>query len=348
MVKLRRLKEQYRSITTHRYVHVALVALVSSVLTFPLSSAALSDRAVINEMFRNEDILGQAWSEGGAGGAGVFLNMLLFVCVKFVVTLLPCAVPLSCGIFTPIFALGAVVGRLVGEALQSIFPHSSIFPATYAVVGAASLTAASTHTVSTAVIVFELTGQLSHMLPVMLAVLVAYSIGATFSGSIYDVLSEMAGIQTLAPISELQLDGRTAASCMVRNVPFLTLHSTYHEAAEMIRTDATECFAVCDEAILIAAVARRDIERALARLAEARDATDTEANNDALCGSNTDDGKEPFLVKVAAADLALSVDEEKTGRIRSTPESPPSEYALASTVRDVRTNRLPVGRIRSD
>ncbi len=42
-----------------------------------------------------------------------------------------------------------------------------ISPGGYAVVGAASLAGSVTHTISTSVIVFELTGQITHILPVM-------------------------------------------------------------------------------------------------------------------------------------------------------------------------------------
>ena len=42
-----------------------------------------------------------------------------------------------------------------------------IAPGGYAVVGAAALAGATTHTISTSVIVFELTGQITHILPVM-------------------------------------------------------------------------------------------------------------------------------------------------------------------------------------
>uniref|UniRef100_A0A668A7Q0 Chloride channel 2c n=1 Tax=Myripristis murdjan TaxID=586833 RepID=A0A668A7Q0_9TELE len=55
----------------------------------------------------------------------------------------------------------------------TIYP---IVPGGYAVVGAAALSGAVTHTVSTAVIVFELTGQISHILPVMIAVILANAV----------------------------------------------------------------------------------------------------------------------------------------------------------------------------
>lgn len=46
----------------------------------------------------------------------------------------------------------------------------------YAVVGAAALSGSVTHTISTSVIVFELTGQIHHILPVMVAVLIANAV----------------------------------------------------------------------------------------------------------------------------------------------------------------------------
>uniref|UniRef100_A0A3B5ADC5 Uncharacterized protein n=1 Tax=Stegastes partitus TaxID=144197 RepID=A0A3B5ADC5_9TELE len=65
--------------------------------------------------------------------------------------------------------------------MATLFPHGIVFdgilyriiPGGYAVIGAAALTGAVTHTVSTAVICFELTGQISHILPMMVAVILA-------------------------------------------------------------------------------------------------------------------------------------------------------------------------------
>lgn len=52
--------------------------------------------------------------------------------------------------------------------------------------GAAALSGAVTHTVSTAVIVFELTGQISHILPVMIAVILANAVAQSLQPSLYD------------------------------------------------------------------------------------------------------------------------------------------------------------------
>ena len=49
-----------------------------------------------------------------------------------------------------------------------------ISPGGYAVVGAAAMAGGVTHTISTSVIVFELTGQITHILPVMVSLSIVY------------------------------------------------------------------------------------------------------------------------------------------------------------------------------
>ncbi|MED6243366.1 Chloride channel protein 2, partial [Ataeniobius toweri] len=112
----------------------------------------------------------------------------------FWMSALATTIPVPCGAFMPVFVIGAAFGRLVGESMAAWFPdgiHSDgsiypIVPGGYAVVGAAALSGAVTHTVSTAVIVFELTGQISHILPVMIAVILANAVAQSLQPSLYD------------------------------------------------------------------------------------------------------------------------------------------------------------------
>jgi chloride channel 3/4/5 len=106
------------------------------------------------------------------------------------------------GIFVPSLAVGACLGRALGivmQAIQEANPSSFLFgtcppstvcitPGTYALVGAASVLAGVTRmTVSLVVIVFELTGALTYVLPIMVAVMVAKWVGDAFGKeSIYE------------------------------------------------------------------------------------------------------------------------------------------------------------------
>lgn len=56
----------------------------------------------------------------------------------------------------------------------------------YATVGAAAFSGAVTHTISVSVIIFEMTGQITHIVPMMIAVLISNAIAALLQPSIYD------------------------------------------------------------------------------------------------------------------------------------------------------------------
>ena len=66
-----------------------------------------------------------------------------------------------------------------------IFRHH-IVAGGYATVGAASFTGAVTHTISISVIVFEMTGQITHIIPILIAVLISNAIAALLQPSCYD------------------------------------------------------------------------------------------------------------------------------------------------------------------
>ena len=67
-------------------------------------------------------------------------------------------------------------------------------------VGAAAFSGAVTHTLSTSVIVFEMTGQITHVLPVMIAVLIANAIAQLLQPSIYDSMIQIKKLPYLPDI----------------------------------------------------------------------------------------------------------------------------------------------------
>lgn len=64
------------------------------------------------------------------------------------------------------------------------------------------MTGAVTHTVSTAVICFELTGQISHILPMMVAVILANMVAQGLQPSLYDSIIQ---VKKLPYLPELAL-----------------------------------------------------------------------------------------------------------------------------------------------
>ncbi|KAF2754633.1 voltage gated chloride channel [Pseudovirgaria hyperparasitica] len=111
-----------------------------------------------------------------------------------------CKVP--AGIFVPSMAIGASFGRMIGimvQALHESFPNSPFFaacdpdgpcitPGTYAFLGAGAALSGIMHiTVSVVVIMFELTGALTYILPTMIVVGFTKAVGERFGkGGIAD------------------------------------------------------------------------------------------------------------------------------------------------------------------
>jgi chloride channel 2 len=56
----------------------------------------------------------------------------------------------------------------------------------YAIVGAAAFSAGVTHTVSISIVVVEMTGQIQHLIPILVAVIVSNVISTLLQPSIYE------------------------------------------------------------------------------------------------------------------------------------------------------------------
>ena len=67
--------------------------------------------------------------------------------------------------------------------MNHMMPHlgDKVQPGGYAVLGAASMAAGVTRTISSAILIFELTGGLQHVLPILIAVVIAFIVGQCYS-----------------------------------------------------------------------------------------------------------------------------------------------------------------------
>ena len=71
-------------------------------------------------------------------------------------------------------------------------------------------------------IVFEITGQLQYMLPVLVAVRISYGLGSTLTMSVYDVMMNMKGLPYLPSLRSLQLYNKVAQDIMETDFYYLT------------------------------------------------------------------------------------------------------------------------------
>ncbi|OWZ06243.1 Chloride Channel (ClC) protein, partial [Phytophthora megakarya] len=249
-----------------RTVHIVSICVGTAILTYPLGIMRLSDRSIVNEVFRDQNLSFPQWKQISDYPQ---VTLFVYIVLKFMTSLLPCGAPISMGVFGPLFTIGAAVGRLYGETLMKYWnPTQS--PATYAVVGASCFAASATQTVSTAVIFFELTSQLSHMVPVMTACTVSYFVCGAISPSIYDILAGWAGLHSVCyDLNEHVLSQKIAQDYMSPITVFFTKETTYDEAIQALNIHKKEeYFPVCDNPesqMLIGCIRRYDLEIAVAR-----------------------------------------------------------------------------------
>uniref|UniRef100_A0A9J7XGJ6 Chloride channel protein n=1 Tax=Cyprinus carpio carpio TaxID=630221 RepID=A0A9J7XGJ6_CYPCA len=275
------------------FLYSALVSVLISTLTFPLGfgqfmAGQLTQRESLISFFDH-----RTWSNHGIVAdfdnddhlaawkhpqANVFVILSIFVIMKFWMSALATTLPVPCGAFMPVFVIGAAFGRLVGESMAAWFPEGintdgtiyPIVPGGYAVVGAAALSGAVTHTVSTAVIVFELTGQISHILPIMIAVILANAVAQSLQPSIYDSIIR---IKKLPYLPELgwghhEKYNIRVEDIMVRNVRYITLNSTYRDLHEILLIANLKTVALVESAesmILLGSIERAQLQALLSQ-----------------------------------------------------------------------------------
>ncbi|XP_056189746.1 chloride channel protein ClC-Kb-like isoform X3 [Falco biarmicus] len=203
-------------LATDKPIYTVLVVLLIASITFPpglgqLMASRLTMKEYLTSLFDNltwgtlapnassvanphsVDPSG-LWQEWCHPSATIFGTLAFFLLMKFWMLILATTLPLPAGYFMPIFIYGAAIGRLLGEVVALLFPQGlrsegdlrPVIPGGYALAGAAAFSGSVTHAISTALLVCEATGHLSHVLPIILAVLVANAITQKHQPSFYD------------------------------------------------------------------------------------------------------------------------------------------------------------------
>ncbi|XP_047672863.1 chloride channel protein 1a [Tachysurus fulvidraco] len=284
---MRRPNSLTRFLTKHRLIFPAVVTFVIATLTFPpgfgqFMAGELMPREAINSLFDNftwTKIKGASVPPGlGRSSAwlhpdvSVFIILLLFFVMKLWMSAVSTTMPIPSGAFMPVFVLGAAFGRLVGEIMATLFPHGILFdgilyriiPGGYAVIGAAAMTGAVTHTVSTAVICFELTGQISHILPMMVAVILANMVAQGLQPSLYDSIIQVKKLPYLPELGfgHISQYNIFVEDIMVRKVKYLCSQSTYREVVHLLNSTSLKNFPLVDSKesmILLGSIERSEL-----------------------------------------------------------------------------------------
>lgn len=105
----------------------------------------------------------------------------------------------------PVMSVGACLGRAFGELLRDAGVSQIMSPAAFAVVGACSMSAGTTHAISSAVLLIELTNAVTLLPGVVIGVFGAIGVANKLSCSIFDSLALAANLPYFPVPSSLSL-----------------------------------------------------------------------------------------------------------------------------------------------
>lgn len=201
----------------------------------------------------------------------------ILVCLSY-----GCKVP--AGIFVPSMAIGSTFGRMLGicvQALHEAFPNSSYFaacgpdgpcitPGTYAFLGAGAALSGIMHiTVSVVVIMFELTGALTYILPTMIVVGVTKAVSDRFGkGGIADRMIYFNGFPFLDSKEDHSF-GVSVTAVMITDVTVLPAAGLeFRDVEKIMAENQYQGYPIVEDAssrILVGYIGRTELKYAMDR-----------------------------------------------------------------------------------
>lgn len=210
----------------------------------------------------------------------IYINTFLFFVTNLALIALASTMPVPGGLIVPAFKIGAGLGRFFGECVAWAFPAGlnpyidrTQFPLIvggYAVAGSAGFAGGVTGALSSAVIAFETTGQLTHLLPVIITVIIANLVAQRLGPSVYDSLIKLKKLPYLPAI----IPSSSNAHCifvedfMRKDVLYVWQGCTYRFLRHCLNSNRSiAVYPVVHNAhnlILMGTVERLELERLLA------------------------------------------------------------------------------------
>ncbi|KAG9103649.1 hypothetical protein FRC06_009153 [Ceratobasidium sp. 370] len=273
-------------------MEVVCVTAFTALFSYPIAFMRAQSSELVANLFQECDSTKPDY-HGLCNPSSMWQNVfrLFLTCgLKLILTAWTFGMKVPAGIFLPTIAIGATMGRAVGIIMQGwhrAHPTAWIFsacapegqcisPGFYSVIGAAAMLGGVTRmTISLVVIMFEvrtLTGALSHVLPIMIAVMVSKWVGDVFGKEgIYDAWIALHGYPFLSTTVDYRDQGETAASRMVRKEHIVSIgahHNTVEELEALLKGHSFQGFPVVNGEQLIGYITRDRLQQAIDTLHE--------------------------------------------------------------------------------
>jgi len=195
---------KYSIISNHPVFELSLVVLVTALLQYPNPLTHEPGDVIIKNLLVDCRHPEGSWvcAQEALEDKSRYYGWLVYgTSVKLILTIITFGCKVPSGIIIPALDAGALFGRLIGQLVPDISPGI------FAMVGASAfLAGVSRMTVSLAVIMFELTGEVDYIPPFMIAILVAKWVAdALSSEGVYDLAQTVLGHPFLDPEHALSI-----------------------------------------------------------------------------------------------------------------------------------------------
>lgn len=208
------------------------------------------------------DLIGDAINTDFEFTLGLMAAMLG---LKLLATLFTLGSGNSGGVFAPSLFMGALLGGMVGQVGNSLWPGVVAHPGAYALVGMAAVFAGAARAPMTAIlIVFEMSGDYRLILPLMLATVVSTLVAeGLFRESIYTLKLKLKGISLQRGRNVDVLESVTVEEVMGA-AQTLSPNTPLREAVDRLTRAHENAFAIVDaQGDLIGVLSLSDLDRAV-------------------------------------------------------------------------------------
>jgi CIC family chloride channel protein len=202
----------------------------------------------------------------GVGGEYVLWFLLVLVIGKMLATSVTIGIGGSGGVFAPSLFMGAMLGSAFGQVAHGALPGLTGSAGAYALVGMGAVFAGATRAPITAVIImFELTGEYTIILPLMLAIAVSTAMSHRFSrDTIYTLKLHRRGVDLSVPAGDARLRTTTVSEVMIPVPDALSDRTSLPEAAGELLSSGQSVLPVLSGGDLRGVVSARAVSEALA------------------------------------------------------------------------------------
>ena len=269
-------------------LEVFVVSIVTALINFPNIFMRAQSSELVYSMFAEcASVKDDQFfiCQTGASYLSIITLLLLAAILGFIFASATFGLQIPAGIILPSMAIGALYGRALGiivELWQKNHPNALIFtsceqdracitPGTYAIIGAASALGGVTRmTVSIVVIMFELTGALTYVLPIMIAVMLSKWVGDAFGKrGIYESWIQFNEYPFLDNRDESSIPDVPISQIMTQVDELITLSATGHTLQmlqDFLQANAQRGFPVVSDTVsnvLLGYISRAELIYAL-------------------------------------------------------------------------------------